>query len=219
MPQLARFKRAAFWGRLRRALRPLGKPRALVGWMLVFLDIAHRAEFVTSLFRGTAPLVFFQQWGWLVGVLWLAAVIVWAANRPQDEEVKKARRMEQLRSTVLDVIRKFEGLSRAYENHDARAAVGGRLILARAVGRLLKHALGTIAEDQRQEYVNVLIKVLIDYEQYYDFDIAPTRFAAEIHPTLAIQIALDMEEPKKAAEPAEATAPPPAGPPSSTASA
>jgi len=205
MSQLARIKLSASWGRFRRALRPLGKPRAFVGWMLLLLDMAHRVEFVTSLFRGTAALAFLQQWGWLVGVLWLVTVVVWAANKPQDEEVQKARRMEQLRSTILDAIRKFEALSRAYERdlpQTARIAGGGRFILAHAVGNLIRDALKTIPEDQQKDYKIVLLKVLIDYEQYYDFDITPTRFAAEVHPTLPILIALDMQ-PKKAADSSE----------------
>jgi hypothetical protein len=162
-------------------------------------------HFIVSLVHGTEALVFIQQWGWLVGILWLAGVVLWAANRPPDEAVRQARRMEELRQGAMDVIRKFEALSSAYEESLNQAsgpqAEARRYQLALAAGRLLKSAIETIPENQQWLYKRILMQVLLDYHQYYDQ--APTHFAGSVHPTLAIQIALGMNSPPKKKEPSD----------------
>jgi hypothetical protein len=152
---------------------------------------------VTSLLHGTGALAFFQQWGWLVGILWLAAVVVWAANKPPDEEVQRVRTMERLGQATVNAVRRFEALSRAYERSISPENTGDaqnrRHELALAVAEVLRTAVQTVPEKQRYEYRSMLMGVLLNHLEFYDGQ--PTLFSAVLPPTLAIERALAMDAP------------------------
>jgi hypothetical protein len=196
------------WGRVRPILRSLGLP-AIPGWLLLAFSLGKEAHFVMSLLEGIGLAGLLREYGWVIGLVWLGALVVWEARKPpRDEELRRAGAMKDLGTGTVDVIRRFEALCLAYEGQEPAVSLSGRrheLLLA--LESLLKNGLDVMPPAQRAEFKHMLLGVLLDYAQYHDGD-QRTRFAENLPPTLAITRALLPTRQQQ----------PEAGPPSSTAS-
>jgi hypothetical protein len=162
------------WGSVRRVARRLGSLAtvpawlSIGGWLLHFLDMAHRVVFLEEIRRGARvdPVAFLQQWGWLVGIAWLVVVVVWAAKRP--DAGARVQEMSWLKDSAVLFLRRFEELSLAYEKilpagADLRAAEEARRAYLVALRNVMRQALATTPRESVEEYRNVLGGILVDY--------------------------------------------------------
>ena len=192
-----------------------------------FLEKVHLAHFVAeTLGWHMNPAAFLRDWGGLLGFAWLAGVIWWAAIRP--EATKRARRLEWLKASVIDSIREFENLCKAYEegpagispadnSPEARKAREAsirtrRLEFTLSMERVIRAALHLVPEDKRHEYKALLLLAMTEFGETHDDKMVI--YAGDQSPSAAIWRALGMHEMK----PTIPTPLPPAGPPDSTAS-
>jgi len=203
------------WEGVRHILRSLGWP-AIPGWLLLAFSLGKEAHFVMSLLDGIGLAGVLREYGWVIGLVWLGALVLWEARKPpRDTELRQVREMERLRTATVDVLHRFEELCVAYEQTPVSAVSvsGRRHELLLSASSCLEIALSVLPPKQQRGLIFALHRAIGDYAQYHDRD---QRSAAsrDLPATLAIDSALDRL--RAAAKP---SAPPPAAPPSSTASA
>lgn len=165
------------WQRVKSALRSLGMRRALPGWLLGLFgslwslaETTHTTEFLLEKIMHSAidPL-----WLVLVGIVWLAGVVIWAASRPSETEHLRA--MMRLKQKMNDATIKFERLCVAYEKELADNGIGSvsgnvlshRTSLMFSMAAILQTALDTLPEGMRRQYVMLLAETRFDFLEYH----------------------------------------------------
>lgn len=155
-----------------------------------------------SWLSGADAFEFMRQWGWLVGIFWLVAVVLWTANRPPSEELKQARSLSDLRSAGAQAIRGFEALCRSYERtirpENMEEARTKRHELFHAIAEVLAASLRAMPPKQRAEYVKLLMGIEVDHLAFYHDE--PTLFSVSDSPTVAIDKALEWMAARDAAD-------------------
>lgn len=165
--------------------------RALPGWLLLFLDVAHRIHFALGL-MSVGVAAFLEQWAWLIGVVWL----LWAIGRPDSDELARVRDMERLRPAIVASIWRLERLCMGYETAVGDKAGNYKLHLEacrtdlhNAIGDLVGCAERALPRESRPAFMDMLRWVHLDIlgPRHWEW----SGLAGEIPPDQGIRLYLE----------------------------
>jgi hypothetical protein len=161
-------------------------PWTIPGWavflwsaLLELLDFAHRFRFIAELIEGSPVdlLGLIHHWGWLVGAVWILAVALKVALRPDSTE-EQAKEKEKAKEQEKAMQRTGKTLANAALKFDALLETRGVLLVsetqaneailefASALGGFAVAAYSTLPPESRQEYVNMLAGALGDLTEF-----------------------------------------------------
>ena len=168
-------KRFPPWRRVRQALQPIASLPAIPAWLTLgawfysLLEFAHLASWLEDIRRGAHldPVNFLQTWGWLIGILWLAGVVIWAAMRPSA--VQREHDLGRLRNTLVNAAMKFAALQRSHmiDRRSEPQSTEAMREFALALCSFAVAAYATLPAESWKEYVDMLAGVESDLAEFH----------------------------------------------------